>query len=109
MNKLIKDGLKVKNVQVKKADRKAKGQSKAGVVVVTFSSKEDKKAVMDAKKSLVNSEQYSRVYINHDRDYKDRIQEANLRTIISTFGKNKLSMKGNRVVKKGEAGQAARS
>jgi succinyl-CoA synthetase beta subunit len=109
VNKLIKDGLKVKNVQVKKADRKAKGKGKAGVVVVTFSSKEDKKAVMDAKKSLVNSEQYSRVYINHDRDYKDRIQEANLRTIISTFGKDKLSMKGNRVVKKGEAGQAARS
>jgi hypothetical protein len=65
VNDLVREGLKLSNIYVTKADlRKSYTASKLGVVVATLKANADKQAVMKAKFQLQNSYKYSKVYIH---------------------------------------------
>ncbi|CAG2250065.1 unnamed protein product [Mytilus edulis] len=100
---LIKDGLKLANVSVKDVVRKQtySGSNKPGIVVIGIESLEQKKLVLKSKKVLMNSAKYSRVYIENDIPYEQRINNINNRTILRALGKdNDFVVKSGRIVKK---------
>ncbi|KAH3734655.1 hypothetical protein DPMN_041095 [Dreissena polymorpha] len=67
VNAMLKDGLKLSNITVSKAERKkSRTESRPGVVIATFKCKEDKQTVMNAKSDLRHINQYSKIFINHD-------------------------------------------
>ena len=60
INALIKDGLKIRDIVVKSAERKQSyNESVPGVVVATLSSLNDKKRLIVAKASLKDNRQYN--------------------------------------------------
>ncbi|CAG2201731.1 unnamed protein product [Mytilus edulis] len=100
---LIKDGLKLANVSVKDVVRKQTypGSTKPGIVIIGIESLEQKKLVLKSKKVLMNSAKYSRVYIENDIPYEQRINNINNRTILRALGKdNDFVVKSGRIVKK---------
>ena len=107
VNGLIRDGLKLGNIKVGSAERKAphEGSDKPGVVVATLKTTEDKKSVMMAKNKLKNNRQYSTVYINHDQTKNERLLADNFRAILSAVknGDTNLSLRGARVVRNGSS------
>ncbi|KAL4229077.1 hypothetical protein ACF0H5_012116 [Mactra antiquata] len=100
---LMREGVKLPNVDIVKAVRKraSQGSNKPGVVVASLKSREDKKPVLSSKNKLKHNTKYSRVYIHSDMSKSDRIIADNVRTIISAFKSkdSSLSLKGSRVVK----------
>ena len=54
---------------------------RAGVIVATFNSIDDKNQIFEKKHRLKDTRQYSDVVISHDRSLKERQEEANLRAI----------------------------
>ena len=53
MDALIKDDMRIRNVAVESAVRKAsRSDNKPGVIIVTLKSNEDKKMIMSAKKAI---------------------------------------------------------
>jgi len=107
VNTLIRDGLKIPDVKVSKAERKQSRDGKAGVIVATFSSQQDKKKVMLAKAKLRNSNQFPDVFINHDQSRSDRVMADNFRTILTALKHRDtdLSIRGNRVVRQSNHSQ----
>lgn len=103
VNKLIKDGLKVINIEVEKAERKKSRDTKRpGVVIAKFKSFEDKKNVMLQKNRLNNNKQYSNVFINHDLSYSERRMSDNFRTVLGALRQHGLAVRGSRVVRMNE-------
>ena len=91
---LIHDGLKLKNINAHKVTRKASyRQNSPGVIVVQCASKQD-------KAGLRNVAQYKSVYIEHDKSIEQRHFEANMRTLVNTIAKDKLQVRGPRIVSK---------
>ena len=99
VNTVIKEGVG-QDIKVQSATRKtSKQEGKDGVVIATFSTADDKEKVMDKKSSLAKSAQYKHVSIFHDRPYDQRMARANMKALVDTLGKDKLTMKGDRVLK----------
>jgi len=56
-----------------------------GVIVVTLKSPDDRRKLFRSKASLKQKDDYSRVNIEPDRSRQDRIQDANMRRIVSAI------------------------
>ena len=82
---MIKDGLRISDV------------SKPGVIVATCQSERDVGKVLKNKRDLKNNRQYEQVYAEPDVHLQQRIQNSNLRNIVSVIGEDKLEMRGTRV------------
>ncbi|XP_045171009.2 uncharacterized protein DDB_G0283697-like [Mercenaria mercenaria] len=101
VNALVREGLKIRDIRISSVSRKrAANKDSDGVVIVKFSSREDKQKVMSAKKSLRDSRQYAQVYINHDQPKSERVFANNFRKILSAMrtGDSNLEMRGTHVV-----------
>ncbi len=96
-------GLKDSQINIEKAQRKGDPNTTRNysrVVVTTLKDKDAIKLVMKSKSKLKNNEQYKKVYINIDKPFLERKMENSLRTLINTVAKDKLLIKGGRVVTK---------
>lgn len=99
VNSLIRDGLKLSNVKVIKAERKDSRNNKPGLIIAKLQSMDDKKAVMKAKSKLKGNRSYSEVYIENDIPADVRFQQNNLRTILREIGKsNKYKVVGSKIL-----------
>ena len=96
---LIKDGLKIRDITVESAIRKSNnsGESKPGIVIAKFKSKDEKSTVMKSKNKLKDSRRYSKVFLEHDLPRHQRMLNANIRTIVKTLGRQELEFDGTRV------------
>ena len=64
MNTLIKDGLKLRDVEVKAAERKKSyNEDIPGVVIAKLQSVEDKRKILASKSGLRHSRVYKDIYI----------------------------------------------
>ena len=99
VNRLLKDGLKLRDKEVQSAERKENRtfNRKAGLVVAKCKSREDKQAIMKIKSKLKDSRRYENVYIEHDLSRQQRVFNSNMRTIVNAIGRDKLQVKGSRV------------
>ncbi len=69
-----------------------------GVIVTKCVSVEENRKIMTMKSELRNNNPlYKTIHIDNHKDYKQRLLEANLRTITNVVGNDKLIMKGARV------------
>ena len=100
VNCLIKDGLKIRDMECVSADRKQSQNDKPGVIIAKFGSQENKKTVMEKKASLKKHPVYKKVYINHDIPHEQRAMESNFHAILKEMGTDKLTVRGGRIVKK---------
>ena len=108
VNTMIKDGLQIRNVSVKSAERKvSKSPSKPGVVIATFKNGDDKRKVMTDKSSLKDSRQYKDIYINHDQSREQRLMTSNFKAVLDAINRNDndLSLRGTRVIRRNRDNQ----
>lgn len=98
VNCLIKDGLKIKNVECVSAERKQSRNDKPGVIIAKFSCHEHKKSVMSKKAKLQKHPAYKKVYINHDIAHEQRAIKYSFHVILKEIGTDKLAVRGGRVV-----------
>ena len=102
VNNIIKY-LKIKDVSVQTAERKPNNyNSKPGVIIATFYRYEDKEHMMKLKKNLKQSTRYRDVYIENDVPAHQRKLKSNLRTIVNTLGREKLRLRGSRIIRANE-------
>ena len=95
--------LKVKDISVETAERKPNNyNSKPGVIIATFYRYEDKEHVMRLKKNLKYSTRYRDVYIENGVPAHQRKLKSNLRTIVNTLGREKLRLRGSRIIRADE-------
>jgi hypothetical protein len=96
VNGLLKDGLKIRDVHFKSAERKvSRNQLKPGVIIAECESADDKRRILESKRILKDSRNFKDVFIEHDIPASQRILNANLRTIINTLGNNQLELRGS--------------
>ena len=88
VNAIIRDGLKLKDINVVKAVRKATINGKPGVVIASIETLEQKRTIMENKKSLKNTDAFKKVYIEDDRPLQARVAESNMRSILKEIGKS---------------------
>ena len=86
---LIRDGCKLADVIVTKAERKFSRGRKPGPVIASIEYFEQKQKLMKSKNMLKNIEQYKKVYIDNDYAPEVRNADTNLRTILKEIGKHK--------------------
>ncbi|XP_053378662.1 uncharacterized protein LOC128548225 [Mercenaria mercenaria] len=99
VNKLLKDGLRIRDVKCEKAERKrSRNPNKPGIIIATMKSHDKKRKVMFEKKSLKSNNQYSNVFIQHDQAPADRVLASNFRSILSTIKSHGLTVRGSRVI-----------
>ena len=101
MNKIIKDGIGIFDVEVSSAERRVSAENKPGVIIATFKSIEDKKKVMEKKKNLKTKQNFSNIFIHHDQSRDQRKNSKNLRVLVDAIktGKtDKLSVRGTAIV-----------
>ncbi len=90
VNRLIKDGLQIKDVTVSSADRKASDtRSRPGVVVAVFRSVEAKQTCMDKKAKLRDNNRYRNVYLHHHQSREERLMASNFRTVLDAIQNNR--------------------
>ena len=108
VNGVIREGLKLRDVKVVKAERKQTERqtgrnSKPPVIVASFESAEDKRAVMTNKKMLKDDRnKHKHVFIHNDQTKAERVQRANFQTILDSLknnGSSNLQMRGSRVIR----------
>jgi hypothetical protein len=100
VNGLITDGLKIRNVTVIGAERKeSRFDSRPGVVVAKFRNNDDKRTVMQGKRTLKHHKTFSNVYINHDQTIEERRVAASMRTLADAVrrGDKDVHVSGTRV------------
>ena len=97
--KILRDGLKFRDIAVESAVRKQNRQDdrKPGIIMVTCKSKEDKQTIMKSKRHLKDTRRYEKVFIENDLPKSQRVLNSNLRTIVRTIGSDKLKVKGSYV------------
>ncbi len=101
MNSLIKDSLKLWDVEVERAERKESYlEGRHGHILVKLKSIDNMKSVMKNKAKLKDSANYRNVYIEPDRSREERQNLSNLRTIMNTVGRDKLELSGSRLIRK---------
>ena len=105
VNRLIKEGLKLQSTEIGTADRKrAAREGNYGVVIASCVNKEQKDKIMSAKSALQKFKRYERVYIEHDRSIEERLNIANMKTLVKNLGSDRLVVKGKRIVHRDNAG-----
>ena len=99
VTRVLKDGLKLRDIEIEKAERKPNrsNNGKPGIVIAKCKSKEDKHTIMRNKNKLKDSKRYERVFIEHDLPRQQRVLNSNMRAIVNTIGRDKLQVRGSRV------------
>lgn len=99
---LIADGLKLRNIDVVKTQRKhSRNYKKHGVVILTVANETQKKDILSAKSKLGESHTYRDVFIEIDTPYEQRVNSANMATILREMGKTQnLTVHNGRIVNK---------
>ncbi len=105
MKTLFMDGLGLKNSQFNIEKTQGKGdtnmtRSYSRVLITTLKDNDAVKMVMKSKSKLKNNEQFKKAYIDINQPFMERKLENSLRTIINSVTKDKLLIKGGRVVTK---------
>ncbi|KAH3848896.1 hypothetical protein DPMN_091279 [Dreissena polymorpha] len=102
VDKLIKDGLKIKNVTCLNAERKPNrsNSNKPGFVIATMRSQDDKKQVLTNKSDLKDNRQYEDVFIGHDQTAVERKINENFR-IFRALKNNDIQIQSTRGVHNG--------
>lgn len=95
---LLRDGLRLRGMGFRKAVRKDRDDRRPGVIIVTCNRREDKNAVMEKKQQLRNNKKYERVYIHADQSVETRVNNNNLKLLISKLGVSGIRLKGSRLV-----------
>ncbi|XP_071402407.1 protein NLRC3-like [Centroberyx affinis] len=90
VNCLIKDGLKIKDIECVTAERKQSQSDRPGVIIAKFSCQDHKKTVMNKKAMLQKNKMYKKVFINHDIPKQQRTIESSFFAILKEMGTNKL-------------------
>lgn len=104
INGILTDGLKLRDVKIEHAARKQSyKRGQPGLVIAKCKNSEDKEKIMSAKRILADSRNYRDISISHDKTRDQRLQEANWRTVISAVGKDKLALRGPRVILKNDS------
>ena len=87
MEKILKDALKLKDIDVQQVERKKSRNEKPGVVIVKVGSKDQCEKVLGRKRILKSHDGYKDVYINADQSQEVRSRQNNVRTILREIGK----------------------
>ena len=95
---LLIDGLQLRDTGFKKAIRKGRDDRNSGVIIVTCKNIEDKTEIMRRKKQLRKNRRYERVYIHADQSLETRVNNNNMKTLLSALGVKGLRLKGSRLV-----------
>ena len=100
VNGLIHNSLNLPEVSAVSAERKeSRNPRSTGIVIAKCMSLEDKKKIMSNKRKLKDSDNYKYVIIDNDKPLSTPIMESNLRAITTAVGRDKLILKGGRLVK----------
>ncbi|CAC5388251.1 unnamed protein product [Mytilus coruscus] len=92
---LIKDGLKLTNVNINKAVRQVslhrdmENTRKPNIIFVEIDNLDNKRAILKAKAVLRNTNKYRDVYIENNIPREKRMLDFNNRTILRAMGKDK--------------------
>ena len=98
---LIKDGLKLHNVQVVSAERKKTSGSRPGVVIARLADSRQKQNVMKEKTKLKNIKPYERVYIENCLSRSELQTQHSLMTVVKELGKqDSYYVKGSAILKR---------
>jgi hypothetical protein len=98
---LIKDGLKLHNVQVVSAERKKTSGSRPGVVIARLADSRQKQNVMKEKTKLKNIKPYERVYIENCLSKSELQTQHSLMTVVKELGKqDSYYVKGSAILKR---------
>ena len=88
VNGIIRDGLKLKDIKVTNVVRKETKSRTPGVVIATIETVEQKIKILENKKALRPTTQYSNVYIESDKKFEIRAAENNMRILLKEMGKS---------------------
>ena len=83
----MRDGLKLKTVNVTSCERKQSKGQKPGLIVARIETVEQKQEIMNVKNCLKNTSDYKNVYIENDRSFSTRVNESNMFTVLKVLGK----------------------
>ena len=72
VNRIIKDGTGICEIEVSRAERMKGSDSKPGVIIATFKYNDDKKKVMERKKNLKSKPNFSKIFSHHDQSRDER-------------------------------------
>lgn len=104
INAVIREGIKLPEVKVTSAERKKSfKRGQPGLVIAQYASRNDKQLIMENKARLKDSRQHKDIMINHSKSREQRLQEANLRTIVNALGQGQLALRGNHVIRQDQA------
>ena len=86
---MVKDGLKLQNINIKNVLRKpSQDENKPGIVMVSLDDSESKRKVMKSKKLLRDNMKYRDVYIENFLTNDKRILDANNSKLLKAVGKD---------------------
>ncbi len=102
VNGVIREGLKLRGIEVEEAVRKETRNSKyPGVIIARCKSVEEKKQILREKKNLRDSRNYKNVYVESDKPLQQRILESNMKLLVDTVGEGQLKLTGSRLQRAG--------
>ena len=87
VNCLIRDGLKLTDVEISTAERKQTRDGRPGIIIATVATADQKNAVLQRKKDLRKIKNYESVYLEDERSPGQRLNESNMRTLLKACGK----------------------
>ena len=87
VNKLLRDGLKLKSVNVTSCESKQTKGPKPGVIAARIETAEQMQEIMRANNCLKNTSDYKNVYNENDRSFSTGINESNMLTVLKERGK----------------------
>ncbi|KAH3779985.1 hypothetical protein DPMN_157794 [Dreissena polymorpha] len=103
VNTLLKDGLLL-NVKAVAAERKTvKSNYEHGIIIAKCKNKDELDNILKAKVSLKHNRTYSKVFIEKSRTRSEREAISNLATIANLIGKDKVTLRGNKLVPRHDA------
>ena len=86
---MVKDGLKLQNINITNVVRKPNFyENKPGVVIVSFDNMDSKRNVMKSKKLLRDSRKYRDVYVENYTSNDQRRLDSNNRRLLKAVGKD---------------------
>ena len=101
VNKLLRDGLKLRNVKVTCECKLSKGH-KLGVIVASIENTAKKQEIMRVKANMKNTTDYKREYIGNYHSLAARVKKLNMFAVLKELGKaNEYFVSSNgRILKK---------
>lgn len=99
VNDLIKNGLNLQGVDIESAVKKdSPVEGREGIIIAKFKSEDDCRSALKKKSSLKDNQTFSNVFIEPDRTKEERVQIANLRSLAKAVGRDKVFVRGNRIL-----------